>query len=305
MPTCEADGRNSGSLDLDKGIPDPRGSGACQRWPEGFWLLNETTGEMCVGCCRATNLCDCARRRYLRETVRMLAIDAAERPPTIFAVLTAREHLVKDADLMRTMEQVLKALRRRWPVEWFCRWEQQARGALHVNLLVKGVPEAEWRDFARVLVERWCTRVDAEPSGQYCEPIIDGTAVTLYVAKKVLHAGKSNQEPHLRHKHRTSQTRGYLVRPASVMRQEARDSLAMDAFEYQGCPPEFLELELEALRAQVWSLARRNPAGELLKVATDGRARPADATGGSRLGQVSAAGSPANAGPPRALLPIA
>ena len=190
----------------------------------------------------------------------MLQLDAAEDPPVIFAVLTAREFLRKDDELRRTMAQLLVALRRRWPVEWFCRWEAQGRGALHVNLLVKRVPEESWQEFARVLVDRWCSRVDAEAAGQYVEPISSGEAVTVYVANKIQHAAKSNQEPQgWRWKHRTSQTRGYLVRPAGVMREEARRSLQVDALVWRGWSPVAAALEVGLRTEQAWSLRPCSP----------------------------------------------
>jgi hypothetical protein len=47
-----------------------------------------------------------------------------------------------------------------------------------------------------------------------------------YLAKMLSHGLKAEQAPPLGWKgHRTSQTRGYLVRPASVMRLEARRAL--------------------------------------------------------------------------------
>jgi hypothetical protein len=180
----------------------------------------------------------------MRETTRMLVLDAIENPPTLFAVLTAREHLRKDATLKRTFAEVLRVLRRSWPVEWFVRWEVQERGALHANLLIKGVPVSEHELFRRELVAAWCSRVDADARGQYVEPIEDGEAVTLYVAKKIRHTGKSNQEPTFKFKHRTSQTRGYLVRPASVMRAEAKRSLRIEALRLVGVADEDLDQRL-------------------------------------------------------------
>ena len=44
--------------------------------------------------------------------------------------------------------------------------EFQRRGALHLNLLIKGVPVDQADELAELLTERWCARVDAEPIGQ-------------------------------------------------------------------------------------------------------------------------------------------
>jgi hypothetical protein len=53
--------------------------------------------------------------------------------------------------------------------------------------------------------------------------------------------------------HRTSQTRGYLVRPASVMRQEARTALRRRATlaRVAGDAPELSALDVEAIAEQL------------------------------------------------------
>src|SRR5262252_743088 len=250
-----------GALDLEKGIVDPRPADACKRWPEGHFLVSMATGVAVLGCCRATNLCDCARHRFIRETTRVLVNDAAVSPPTIFAVLTAREFLRKDESMRQTMAAVVKAVRRRWPAyEHFCRWEDQARGALHANLLVKGVPAEAYEELRQVLVDAWCRRVDADPKAQYAEACDDGEAVTSYVARKVSHAGKRNQEPHLeRHKHRTSHTRGYFDRPMAELRAEAARQLQYEALRHFGHSHEGAEHELARRADETWALIRRSP----------------------------------------------
>jgi hypothetical protein len=224
-------------------------------------IVNDQTGEVVVGCCRATNLCECARHRYIRETTRVLMNDAAVSPPTIFAVLTAREFLRKGDDLGATFKQLLKAARRRWPgCQWFVRWEDQQRGALHANLLVKGVPVEEWHEFGEVVIARWCARVDAEPERQFVEDI-RGDAVG-YVANKVRHAGKRDQEPELaRHKHRTSQTHGYFDRPMAELRAEARRQLHVEALVWRGRSLEVAEHEVSEREQQTWRVVG-TPAGQ-------------------------------------------
>ena len=68
--------------------------------------------------------------------------------------------------------------------------------------------------------------MDALPVGQWSGVIEDGVGTLRYVAKMLAHGLKAEQAPPIGWRgHRTSQTRGYLVRPASVMREEARESL--------------------------------------------------------------------------------
>jgi hypothetical protein len=241
-------------LDLYEGITrpgeflDPRLGRGCQRWPEGQWLLNELTGELRPGRCKATNLCPYCRTLYVIETVEMLCLDAAEYAPTLWLVLTAREHLTR-AQLSTNLTRIRPTLKRRWPdIEWFTQVEFQRRGALHANVLVKGVPVWERLELERTAIERWCHRVDAEPVGQWSGEITAAETLYRYLQKTLSHGLKAEQAPPLGWKgHRTSQTRGYLVRPASEMRQEARAALAIKRAAWAG-----LDLQEELSDAGTW-----------------------------------------------------
>jgi hypothetical protein len=213
----------AGALDRHEGIRDPR-AGGCPRWPELLRLLS-SQGELVVGRCKCTNLCRYCQLLFVLETVEMLLLDAAEHAPTLYVVLTAREHLTRKA-CTDHLRQLRRAAKRIWPdVEWFVQVEFQRRGALHLNLLVKGVPVDQAPALLSVLSDRWCARVDAEPVGQWVGEISDAGGLSKYLAKHLGHGLKAEQAPPIGWRgHRTSQTGGYLVRPASVMRQEARRS---------------------------------------------------------------------------------
>jgi hypothetical protein len=259
---------------MHEGIADPRRG--CPRWPEHLRLLNERTGELHEGRCKATNLCRYCQRLYVIETVEMLLLDALQDAPTVWVVLTAREHLTR-AECRGHLQQLRRAARKRWPnVEWFVQVEFQRRGALHLNLLVKGVPREDAAAVGRVLSDVWCRRVDAAPVGQWCEEIDNGPGALLYISKMLAHGLKAEQSPPLGWRgHRTSQTRGYFGRGAAAMREEARRSLrekrllfrAIDkaaAIDDSGPPPAALvELVFEQLAAQAedasWALVHVNP----------------------------------------------
>lgn len=255
------DGPSVVSLDLHEGIDDPRG---CQRWPAGLRLRNELTGELVLGRCRSTNQCPYCQRLYVVETVEMLTLDAMEHAPTLWAVLTAREHLTR-ADCRRHLRQLYVAARRRWSaVEWFVQVEFQRRGALHLNLLIKGVPVEHQAQLHELLTTSWCRRVDALPVGQWCGVVEDAGGVVRYLSKMLAHGLKAEQAPPLGWRgHRTSQTAGYLVAPASVMRRRAREALRLKRELWKaieaGRDPHDAELQAqEALRlaaASVWVLA--------------------------------------------------
>lgn len=224
----------SAALDLHEGIvPPPRFEDfrqGCPRWPAGLllqWRRGELAGWV-EGRCGATNLCRYCQRLYVVETVEMLTLDAMEHAPELWMVLTAREHLTRSG-LRPHLAHLRRATRRRWPdIEWFVQIEFQRRGALHANLLTKGVPTSDREELHDVMSGRWCDRVDAEPVGQWSGVVADGVGVVRYIAKMLAHGLKAEQAPPLGWRgHRTSQTRGYLVRPASVMRQEARAALQL------------------------------------------------------------------------------
>lgn len=214
-----------GRLDLKEGICDPRPAKACQRWPEFLFLLS-SQGEVVQGCCKATNLCVHARERYVMETVEMLLLDAMEYAPTLWVVLTAREHLTR-RDTYAHLRQLLRSGRVRWPaLQWFVQVEFQRRGALHLNLLIKGVPVEQRKQLLAVLSGVWCSRVDALPAGQCARAVNDGQGLVRYLNKTLSHGLKAEQAPPIGWRgHRTSQTRGYLVRPAAAMREEAREAI--------------------------------------------------------------------------------
>lgn len=191
----------------------------------------------------------------------MLTLDAMEWPPTLWAVLTAREHLTR-AQTYRHLEQLRRAVRARWAAaEWFVQVEFQRRGALHLNLLVKGVPIEDEAAFRSVAVGAWCRRVDAEPAGQWVGRVHEAGGAVRYLAKMLAHGLKAEQAPPLGWRgHRTSQTRGYLVRPASVMRREARRALRIKRRLYRGEDAATAELEVAAAELDKWRLVGVSPA---------------------------------------------
>lgn len=214
------------ALDLHEGISDPRTG--CLRWPEGHYLLNIDTGQLVQGRCKATNLCPYCRRLAVIETAEMLTLDAMEYAPTLLLTLTAREHLTR-RDTYDHLKQLRLSLRRRWPIEWFVQVEFQKRGALHLHLLVKGVPVDAADELLAGACRIWCRRVDARPAGQSVNEITGADGLVRYLQKELAHGLKQEQAPPLGWKgHRTSHTRGYFARGTATMREEARSSLRLD-----------------------------------------------------------------------------
>jgi len=208
------------------------------------------------------------------ETVEMLTLDAIEYSPSLWAVLTAREHLTR-AECRGHLEALRRALRKLWPeVEWFTQVEFQRRGALHLNLLIKGVAVEDAEKLHLAISAAWCRRVDALPVGQWVGEIADGVGVVRYISKMLAHGLKAEQAPPIGWKgHRTSQTRGYLVRPASVMREEARRSIRVKREIWRGLPAEVAELEVAAAESVEWSTVHMTPSRLVAEVALERRSR--------------------------------
>jgi len=220
-----------------------------------------------VRCC-SPNLCDYCATLAAVETSEMLMLDAMEDAPGIYIVLTARELLTR-AQCRDHLRKLRRSLKRRWPaVRWAVLVEFQRRGALHLNLLVKGVPSEDLDELRERAVGIWCSRVDAEPVGQFAGLVNDGPGLVRYIAQHFLKPAQA--PPKGWRGHRSSQTRDYLVRPAAALREEARRSLRVKRELYlhrahlagQGVQVEALELEalvmgsLERNAAKRWQLVR-------------------------------------------------
>jgi hypothetical protein len=196
---------------------------------------------------------------YAVETSEMLMLDAMEDAPSLYVVLTARELLTR-AECRRHLEHLRRRLRKRWPaIRWAVLVEFQRRGALHLNLLVKGVPSDDALALWEAVCGVWCGRVDAKPAAQWAGPVNDGGGLVRYIAQHFLKPAQA--PPKGWRGHRTSYTRDYLVRPASEMRLEARRSLKLKRLLHAGVPADLLEAELELAASSAWELVevRRRP----------------------------------------------
>lgn len=281
-PSAVADrslARPGALLDLHEGIAIKPTIEGCRRWPKALRLASNG-GKVVKGRCRATNLCRYCQALYVIETVEALTLDALSgSAPTVWVVLTARNHLTR-REFNLHLRQVRQSLQRKgWTFEWFIEIEFQRRGALHANLLVKGVYGDDCERFRAALVALWCARpgVDALPVAQWAESIADPIAVTRYCAKMLAHGLKHEQAPPLGWKgHRTSHTRGYFGRPMWKVRAEAAASLrlkrAIWRAEQSGLAPGEAQVvaELDVLRASQarWEcvVLTVDEAGELLRL---------------------------------------
>jgi hypothetical protein len=174
----------------------------------------------------------------------MLALDAlAGDAPQVWAVLTTAKESIDAADFYRPREQVLKALKRRWPdaryaalVEFTTGYGDRSGGKRrpHWNLLLKGVPfcgaegvcSCSDHECAGPVIRRvWCARKEtaAAPAAQFVGSIADAGGLMRYIA---LHFQKESQRPPEGWTgHRFIKSRDYFSRSTAAQRARAKHSL--------------------------------------------------------------------------------
>lgn len=205
----------------------------CKRWPEGFYLLNEASGEVRRGRCKATNLCEYCAKLAAIENTELLTLDALYGvAPTVYGLLTTRTPTKDMSGFYEARRQIFRAWRRRWPaveVAWlleFTTGRGIRSGGLrrpHWNATIKGVPLDQLDQARDVMREVWCRHVDALPEHQDLQPIRSAGGLMRYIA---MHFQKQSQAPPEGFKgSRFTYTRGYLWLPAPQAREAARESL--------------------------------------------------------------------------------
>ncbi len=188
---------------------------------------------MVRGRCRSTNLCEYCARLSAVENAEVLAIDAmASGGPQVYAVLTTGSAERDPAPFYKAREQVMRALKRRWPnVQYAAQVEfttgrsarSQGRRHPHWNLLLKGIPSADVDEAREVAVRVWCARVDAVPAAQYVGLVEHVGGLMRYLA---LHFAKPAQAPPRGWRgQRFLHSRGYFAGGIVAARVEARDAL--------------------------------------------------------------------------------
>jgi hypothetical protein len=230
-------------------------------------LLNETTGELVTGRCRATNLCDYCARLSAVETSELLALDALHgSAPAVWVVLTTRSTDPDPASFYDSRRQLWRAVKRRWPdaeyaglVEFTTGYGPRSGGARrpHWNLLVKGVPAGDVAALRQLVADVWCGRVDAAPWAQYVGAVTEAGGLLRYVA---LHFLKESQRPPRGWRgHRFVHSRGYFRGRTPELRVDARRSLRLKRLLWRGLDLEAAELELALAESIGWSLVHVNP----------------------------------------------
>ncbi len=198
----------------------------------------------------------------------MLSLDAMEGdPPTVLLVLGTRTATVDMAGFYRGLEQVKRALKRRWPaveyaslVEFTTGYGERSGGLRrpHWNLLLKGVPVGDHALVHAVAAPVWCRHVDAEPQAQHASTIGLAGALMKYLS---LHFQKASQQPPAGFTgQRFNCSRGYFTGCSiGTARARAREALALkrEVWKASQISDNAHEVELNAHLAHRRNLATR------------------------------------------------
>jgi hypothetical protein len=197
--------------------------------------LRSTLGELVMGRCHATNLCDYCARLAAIENTELLALDATEGiAPRVWAVLTTPSTDPRPAAFYGARKQLVKALRRRFPhLQWAALVEfttgygtrSDGKRRPHWNLLLKGLGPEDLPLLRAVIEAVWCPQVGGAIEAQYTGTIEEAGGLMRYIA---LHFMKESQSPPEGWRgHRFLKSRGYLWLPTPEARERARASLLL------------------------------------------------------------------------------
>ena len=242
-----------------------------------FLRLRADDGELIRPRGRRVNQCDYCAKLAAVENCEMLVLDALDGDaPQLVAILGTRTPTVDMAVFARAREQVIRAVRHRWPeaqyayqVEFTTGMGPRSGGRRrpHWNWFWKGIPRQDAEEAREVILRIWCEHVDAEPAAQYVAEIDNAVGLTKYVTE---HFMKESQRPPRDFTgQRFCASRGYFRgTTVTVARARARESLRRKRELHKalksGCPARDAErIARENYRFQlrrVWTLTNRRGA---------------------------------------------
>jgi hypothetical protein len=194
--------------------------------------------------------CERCDRREAMELARVLQLDALVRP--IEALLTLTTKNPADAKhgekFRRSMERVVKALRRRWPHLSYCAFIEFTTGKsersgghrrMHAHVLLRGLEvkadDEEWQKLPqeqrleavrKVASKVWCARMGTADAAQDIRPIDGFEALATYLAHH--HRKREQAPPDWWRGMRTRASQNWWSRPIAELRQEAREQLRLE-----------------------------------------------------------------------------
>jgi hypothetical protein len=191
------------------------------------------------------------------------ALDAPDRAPEVWAVLTTRAATHDMARFYVGLQQVCKWLRRRFDgfgyasvIEYTTGYGERSGGERrpHWNLLLKGVPVSEIDRAGAIIRDHWCRHVDARPHAQSVDPVWSHGGLLGYLAG---HVEKESQKPPPGWRgQRFNCSRDYFEgRTRAEMRSAARAKIALRTLLWRAARAQGLEGDAAKAAAKAWEAA--------------------------------------------------
>jgi hypothetical protein len=163
--------------------------------------LRSEHGELVQPRGKSVNRCAYCARLAAIENCEMLVRDAlAGHAPRIVMILGTRTPTVDMGRFRQARQQLVAALRRRWPeveyayqVEFTTGYGPRSGGLRrpHWNWFLKGIPTEDVDQVRDVAASLWCRLVDALPERQYVALIDNAVGLTKYVTQHFMKASQS------------------------------------------------------------------------------------------------------------------
>lgn len=273
-----------GGLDTHRERSDPGAWGPLCDRVSGRYVLTNGEAVAYVRC--GNRRCASCDLREALELGRVLSLDALLRPVEGLLTLTtadpADSH--RSEKFRRSFEQVVKALRRRWPGLEYLAFIEFTSGLApssggyqrqHAHVLLRGLGGADLEAVRAVASEVWCARMGTANAAQDIRPINGPEGLMHYLAHH--HRKPGQAPPEWWSGKRTRSSRGWWSRPIAELRQEAAEQLRQErvrwiaeqrvraAFSNTQSPEEFFRwdalvavefqrLELERAVSRPWRL---------------------------------------------------
>ena len=224
------------ALDTHRERSHPGLSGTpCDRASRRF-VLSNGDGAAWLRC--GNRRCPSCDLREALELGRVLQLDALVRPIEGLLTLTTADpaDAHHGARFSKAFEQVMRALRRRWPLCEACSFIEFTTGTaersggrrrMHAHVLLRGLDGADLEAVRAVAARVWCRRMaGTRDAAQDIRPIEGIEGLMHYLAHH--HRKPGQAPPDWWNGKRTRPTRGWWSRPIAELRAEAAEQLRQE-----------------------------------------------------------------------------
>lgn len=193
------------------------------------WLTHD--GRLLPVRCGAPNRCRYCSWLTALENAYVVTLDAHDVLPQLGFTLTTKAAMTAPATFRKDVEQVVRAVRRRWPwaeylaqIEFTTGTAQRSGGArrIHLHGLLKGVPREDAAELEALLRRVWLARTGAHRVEAH--ELHRPAGAMAYLINH--HAKEAQKPPRGWSGKRLRPSQGYFESPIADLRNEARWALA-------------------------------------------------------------------------------